>query len=268
MAALVVPGVRVEARFDVLPPLPAPSGIVGVAGIVDRIPASGGLIGVTKVSEVRELLGPGTEVSMPEVVHALANGASEVVISPVQGGSPASLTLRNANSAPCMILRARSNGAWGNALAVEVRGVANASGDIVRATIRILRGRTVLETFTDLQVDPTQPDYLFDTINTQSRYVVALDPDFSDDAPADNTYAFGADDAFLNVPVEGALTNTLFQLLPAGGVSPEGLSVMVASDAGKVNVNVFQGGLQEQFIDLVMNPDDDNFLPYVLLARC
>src|SRR5262245_8616659 len=232
MAALVVPGVRVEARFDVLPPLPAPSGIVGVAGIVDRIPASGGLIGVTKVSEVRELLGPGTEVSMPEVVHALANGASEVVISPVRGGSPASLTLRNANSVPCMILRARSNGAWGNALAVEVRGVANASGDIVRATIRILRGRTVLETFTDLQVDPTQPDYLFDTINTQSRYVVALDPDFSDDAPADNTYAFGADDAFLNVPVEGAPANTLFQLLPAGSVSPVGLSVVVASDAG------------------------------------
>ena len=267
MAALVVPGVRVEARFDVLPPLPAPSGIVGVAGIVDRIPASGGLIGVTKVSEIRELLGPGTEVSMPEVVHALANGASEVVISPVQGGSPASLTLRNANSVPCMILRARAHGAWGNALAVEVRGVANASGDIVRATIRILRGRTVLETFTDLQVDPTQPDYLFDTINTQSRYVVALDPDFSDDAPADNTYAFGADDAFLNVPVEGAPANTLFQLLPAGGVSPEGLSVVVASDAGKVNVNVFQGGLQEQFIDLVMNPDNDNFLPYALLTR-
>ncbi len=267
MASLVVPGVRVEARFDVLPPLPAPSGIVGVAGIVDRIPASSGLIGVTKVSEVRELLGPGTDVSMPEVVHALANGASEVVISPVAGGSPASLTLRNGDSAPCIILRARANGAWGNQLAVEVRGVANAAGDIVRATIRVLRGRTVLETFTDLQVDPTQPDYIFDTINTQSRYLVALDPDFSDDEPADNTYAFDSDDTFLDIPVEGAPARTLFQLLPASGASTTGLSVVVAAASGKINVNVFQGGLQEQFADLVMNPDDDKFLPYVLLTQ-
>ena len=141
MASLVVPGVRVVARLAVLPPLPAPSGIVGVAGIVDRVPASGGLIGVTKVSEVRELLGPGTEVSMPEVVHALANGASEVVISPVSGGSPASLTLRNGDSAACLILRARSNGAWGNKLAVEGRGGSNAAGENVRETIRGLRGR-------------------------------------------------------------------------------------------------------------------------------
>ena len=267
MPALVVPGVRVEARFDVLPPLPAPSGIVGVAGIVDRVPAAGGLIGVTKVSEVRELLGPGTEVSMPEVVHALANGASEVVISPVAGGTPARLTLRNADSAPCVILRTRSNGTWGNTLSAEVRGVANANGDIVRATIRILRNRQVVETFTDLQVDPSQPDYIFDVINNQSRYVVALDPDFGDDAPADNTYAFDADDTFLDVPVEGAPANTLFQLLPAGGASTTGLSVLVASDAGKINVNVFQGGLQEQYTDLVLNPDDDNFLPYILLTR-
>ena len=38
-SALVVPGVSVEARFDVLPPLPSPAGIVGVIGIVDRPPA-------------------------------------------------------------------------------------------------------------------------------------------------------------------------------------------------------------------------------------
>ena len=38
MATLVVPGVRVETRFDVLPPLPAPSGVVGIAAIIDRPP--------------------------------------------------------------------------------------------------------------------------------------------------------------------------------------------------------------------------------------
>lgn len=266
MVTLVVPGVRVEARFDVLPPLPAPSGIVGVAGIVDRLPTSGDLIGVTKTSEIRELLGPGTEASMPEVLHALANGASEIVISPVLGGSPASVNLKNADSADCVILRSRSNGSWANQLAVEIRGVANASGDLVRITLRILRGRELVESFSDLQVDPTQPDYLFDTINQSSRVLVALDPNFNDDVPADDTYVFDADDQFVEVPADGT-TTTLFQLLPASGASPAGLSVQIDSDAGKIDVRVFQGGLQEEFVGLVMNPDDDNFLPYVLLTK-
>jgi hypothetical protein len=47
MTALVVPGVRVEARVDVLPPLPAPSGIVGAVGIVDRPPADGRPVGLS-----------------------------------------------------------------------------------------------------------------------------------------------------------------------------------------------------------------------------
>ena len=37
---LIVPGVSVEARFDVPPPLPARSGILGAVGVVDRIPAA------------------------------------------------------------------------------------------------------------------------------------------------------------------------------------------------------------------------------------
>src|SRR5918992_623817 len=98
MPALVVPGVRVEARFDVVPPLPAPSGIVGVVGIVDRLPQNAGLVSVSKTAEIRDLLGPGTLASMPEVVHALANGASEAVIAPVAGGAPASASLVNPNA--------------------------------------------------------------------------------------------------------------------------------------------------------------------------
>ncbi len=80
MPTLVVPGVSVEARFDVLPPLPAPSGIIGAVGIVDR-PAAG-LVGVTKTAEVRTLLGPGTETTMPEVIHALANGKFRSQLQP------------------------------------------------------------------------------------------------------------------------------------------------------------------------------------------
>src|SRR5262249_6020960 len=123
MSTLVVPGVSVQAQFDPLPPLPAPSGILGAVGIVDRPPANGGLVSVSKVSELRDLLGPGTQSSMAEVVHALSNGVSEAVISPVAGGGPASLKLLNADSNPCVTLRCRSNGAWGNALRAEVRAL-------------------------------------------------------------------------------------------------------------------------------------------------
>lgn len=86
MATLVVPGVRVETRFDVLPPLPALSGVVGIAAIVDRPPSPARLVGVTKASEVAAVFGPGTAASAPEIIHALGNGASEVVVAPVLGG--------------------------------------------------------------------------------------------------------------------------------------------------------------------------------------
>src|SRR5688572_15287203 len=158
MPALVVPGVRVEARFDVLPPLPAASGILGVVGIVDRPARGGGLTGVTKTSEIRQLLGPGTVTSMPEVTHALANGASEVVISAVTGGRSAVARLLNAQSEEVVRLRTRSNGASGNALRAEVRTVTNAANEVVRVTLRLLRNGRVVETFSDLQVAPGQPD--------------------------------------------------------------------------------------------------------------
>ena len=154
MPALVVPGVRVEARFDVLPPLPAPSGIVGIAGIVDRRRAAGGLVGVTKTAELRQLLGPGTALSLVEAGHALGNGAAEIVVSPVAGGSRASATLLNGAAEAVVLLRARANGAAGNDLRAEIRVVTNAANEVVRATLRLLRSGRVLESFSDLQIAP------------------------------------------------------------------------------------------------------------------
>jgi hypothetical protein len=266
MPALVVPGVRVEARFDVLPPLPAPSGILGAVGIVDRVPAGGGLIGVTKVSELREVVGPGTEASLPEVVHALANGASEVVIAPVAGGGPASLSLLNANSQPCVILRCRSNGGWGNRLRADVRGIANAANQVVRVTLQLLLNGREVERFEDLQVAAGAPDDLFDTLNRRSRYVVAVDPNFATAMPAENTYPLNADGSPVNVPVASG-TDPVFQLLPAEGVDPAGLSVRIRNTGSEVLLEVFKGGLQEQFAGLVMNPDSAQYLPYVLLSQ-
>jgi hypothetical protein len=264
MPALVVPGVRVEARFDVLPPLPTPSGILGVVGIVDRPAAGGGLVGLTKVAEIRELLGPGTMASMPEVVHALGNGASEAVVSAVAGGRPAVARLLNAGAEEVVRLRARSNGAAGNTLRAEVRTVTNAANEIVRMSLRLMRGGRVLESFGDLQVAPGQPDDLFDAINSQSTYVVAVDPGFATVTPRLGTYTFG-DEAQVLVPEPLPGTRNLLAMTPAGDTDPDGLSVRIDSgEGGTLEVRVFQRGLQEEFAGLVMDPDHDRHLPAVL----
>lgn len=264
---LVVPGVSVEARFDVLPPPPAQSGILGAVGIVDRLPADAASNAATKGAEVLQLFGPGTFATMPQVFHALANGVSEVVISPVEGGTTASRDLLNANSVPVVRIRARAPGAWANALRIDVRTVDGAAGP-VRATVRVLRGPEELEIFPDLIVDPAQPMDLFGTINTRSRYVVALDPGFANIVPEDGTFAFADPPLPLPVREAGAGGRSLFQLLPAGEVDAVGLATRIdAADTGQILVEVLQAGVQERFPGLVLDPDSDQFLPYVLLTQ-
>jgi hypothetical protein len=266
MPALVVPGVRVEARFDILPPLPAPSGILGAAGIVDRPPKQPGLVSVTKVAEIKDVLGPGTEVSMPEIVHALANGVSEVVVSAVSGGAHAFVDLLNANSQPAVRLRCRSRGASGNGLSADVRAVLGGDDGttVVRVSLRLLRGNIVLELFPDLRIAAGAVDDLFQTINATSRYVVALDPGFDGAVPAAGTYSPDASNV-MTIPRDGT-TTPLMELLVADGASPDGLSVQVALSADKstISLQLFQAGLQESFTGLVTDPDDDHFLPFVL----
>lgn len=266
MTTLVVPGVRVEARFDVLPPLPAAAGILGVVGIVDRPPREAGLVGVTKVAEIRQLLGPGTEATMPQLVHALANGASEAVISPVNGGTAASVGLRNRNSVEVVRLRCRSPGAWGNALSAEVREVQDAQGNAVRVSLRLLMGGQVRETYDDLQISAGAPDDLFEAINTRSRLVVAQDPALANAVPIDGTFAFQETGVPILIDRTGEQQPVL-RLLPAPEVNPSGLSTRIDSEGNTVLVEVFQGGLQERFPDLVLDPDSERYLPYALLTQ-
>ncbi|WP_437569804.1 phage tail sheath C-terminal domain-containing protein [Sorangium sp. So ce542] len=267
MPSLVVPGVRVEARFDVLPPLPATSGIVGAVGIVDRPPEAPQLIAVTKIGELREILGPGTEATMPEAVHALANGAAELVVSAVTGGTAASASLLNASAQPAVKLRCRSRGAWGTDLKAEVKAITDGQNRVIRSTIRLLLGGKVVETFSDLRVAPGRPDDLFDTINQGSRYVVALDPGFDGIAPQPGTFTFNEAGDAIAVREQGG-TRELFSLFPADGVSPVGLSVQLeVAASGRVTVKISQNGPQEQLTGLTTDPDDADYLPYALMQR-
>lgn len=268
MATLVVPGVQVETRFDVLPPLPASSGVVGIAGIVDRPPAPAALVGLSRAAEIPGSLGPGTVASAPEIVHALANGASEVLVAPVGGGGAASLVLRNGVSTDAVLLRARSVGTWAHQVAVDVRTVTNAAGDTVRVSLRVFRAGQVVEEFTDLVVEPGSHQDLFDTINTRSLYLVALDPSLADALPAAGTYVIPADGTGVVVPRSGA-AQTLLTLFAEPEVDPAGLTVEILSpSADNVRVRVFRDGAQaEEFTRLTMNPDSANYLPAVVLRE-
>ncbi len=241
--------------------------MVGITAIVDRPPSPARLIGITKTAEIAGAVGPGTVASAPEVVHTLANGASEVLIAPVIGSGSASVSLNNGNGQPALTLRARSNGIWANSLAADIRATLDGGGNVVRVTLRLLLNGQVMEEFPDLSFTLGDPNDLFETVNSRSSYVVAVDPGFAAARPAPGNYALPADGSGIDVPQEGN-ANTLFTLFPDVGADPNGVVVEIANAAGnRSTVTIRRNGLvEESFLRLTMDPDDGNHLPSTLLA--
>jgi len=172
---LIVPGVSVSTTFDVAPPLPARSGVLGAVGVVDD--PSPGVLGVTTRQELLELFGPATQFSFPESVSALVNGISEVVVSPVLGGAKAGVTLQDDDGDDVVRLIARAPGPWGNRLAARVRRRFAPDGRTVRTvTLELLRDGDVLEAHDGLILSPGHDQDFFVKVNRDSRLVVAVDP--------------------------------------------------------------------------------------------
>lgn len=183
---LIVPGVSVEARFDVPPPLPARSGILGAVGVVDRIPEDG-MTGVTATQELFEIFGPATRFSFPEVLSALVNGVSEVIVSPVDPGTgqESSVTLQDDEGDDVAILRARAVGPWGNDLSVRiVRSLAADRRTVRRMTLEVLHKGKAIERHDNMILRPGDDNDLFTVINRDSGVIVAVDPAFQEDLPA------------------------------------------------------------------------------------
>lgn len=184
---LVVPGVSVEARFDVPPPLPARSGILGAVGVVDRIPDDRAVQAVGNTTELFALYGPATRFSFPEAVSALVNGVSQVVVSPVDpaGGTAASLVLTDEEGDQVALLRARAAGPWGNDLSIRViRTLARDRRTVRRVSIEVLHKGRSIERHDDLVLRPGDDSDLFTVINRDSGTLVAVDPVFAADLPA------------------------------------------------------------------------------------
>ncbi len=183
---LVVPGVSVETRFDVPPPLPARSGILGAVGVVDRIPADG-IASVTSTQELFDVFGPATRFSFPEAVSALVNGVSEVVVSPVPPGTgqAAQIVLKDDEDDDVALLRARAVGPWGNDLSVRVtRNLAPDRRTVRRVSLEVLYKGGLVDRFDNLLFRPGDANDFFMAINRDSTVIVALDPVFRTDLPA------------------------------------------------------------------------------------
>lgn len=179
---LIVPGVSVTTEFDVAPPLPARSGVLGAVGVVDD--ASPGVGGVTARQELLELYGEATAFSFPEAVSALVNGVSEVVVSPVGGGTKASATLADDDGDEVVLLQARAPGPWADRVGVRVTRRHAPDGRTVRSvTVEVVLDDVVVETHDGLIVSAGHDQDLLTVLNRDSRVLVAIDPVFGLELP-------------------------------------------------------------------------------------
>ena len=77
----IIPGVQVTVVKEVVPPQLAPSGVLGIIGITEKVPET--TKRASSWSTFIDIFGPGSAFSMPEARHALQNGAFQLVVCPV-----------------------------------------------------------------------------------------------------------------------------------------------------------------------------------------
>jgi hypothetical protein len=149
MATRIIPGVSVQVLREIVPPLPAPSGVLGVIGVTQDTPER--LTPVSSFPSFLEVFGPASSFSMPEIRQAFENGIAEVIVAPVAGGSAGALDLVDNGGATVATLTARANGPWSAGVSVTVTpkgspanavDVTLALGD-VQETFRNLTGATL-----------------------------------------------------------------------------------------------------------------------------
>ncbi len=157
---LVIPGVEVKVVKEVVAPQLSPTGILGLTGLTEKIPAV--LTPVGSWTAFIAAFGAASAYSLPEAYQAIANGVAELVVSPVAAGdaqaaAAAADVSAETGMAPAVHVTARARGLWGNALsvAVSVRTLLDATKV---ADIQVTgAGGAVLEVMKNLPVGPGAP---------------------------------------------------------------------------------------------------------------
>lgn len=121
----IIPGVQVAVVKEVVPPQLAPSGVLGLIGITEKVPEE--TERASSWSRFIEVFGAGSAFSMPEARQALQNGVFEIVVCPVGNGKGKKATVKvpvdsdGAGKPPtAFVLEARAAGPWANGLNVKI----------------------------------------------------------------------------------------------------------------------------------------------------
>ena len=166
--ARIIPGVEVTVVKEVVPKQLAPSGVLGVVGIIESDTTE--VIRASSFSTFLQKCGPSSLYSMPDAVDALNNGVFELVIVPIQNqGTAASGTNGK------LSFTARSKGPWPNSrfsIESEVRMKADEPEAL---TLKVIDGTTgdAVETFRNLVLDPSSANYVEKVVNEKSGITTA-----------------------------------------------------------------------------------------------
>lgn len=214
MATRIIPGVDVRVLREIVPPLPAPSGVLGVVGVTQETPDR--LTPVSSYPRFLEVFGPASAFAMPEIRQAFQNGIAEVVVSPVDGGAAGTADLQDGSSNTVATLTARASGPWSQNVSVSV----TPKGSAVDVTVAY---NGVQEAFRNL----ASRDDLVTQINDGSALVSAA-AGGTDALPDAGTVALSAG----SHPATSDYTDALTQLELDAGIDMVMASIQDFGDSG------------------------------------
>ncbi len=163
----IIPGVEVTVVKEVVPKQLAPSGVLGVVGIIENA-VDVDVIRASSFNTFQQKCGPASIYSMPEAVDALNNGVFELVIVPVKDAGTKATSV-----AGKLTFYARANGVWPNkrfSINAEVRMDGNDPEAVTLSVIDAVTGDPA-EIFRNLTLDPNSPKYLVNVLNAKSTIV-------------------------------------------------------------------------------------------------
>lgn len=129
-----------------------------------------------------------------------ANGGRQLYVRRIVGSGAASssvvLTDRSNSALNTLLVSASNAGSWGNSLKVEVLAAGTASRFSLLIYGEPAAGASatsnILEQFTDLSMDSTDPRYVVSVVNSSSAYVTVADQNSASVAPDDMPEIDGA----------------------------------------------------------------------------
>lgn len=175
--SLIIPGVSISVIRELVPRPLGATGILGIVGPAETDLSAQPLVALGSLQEFRESFGPATVASLPEVKQAFANGLRQVVVAntPANAGSPAQATVKveSGGSQYDLLIQARANGAWGNALSVRVLA-RNVTGADPSVDVLVFLGddtKRAVEAHRNLAVTTSDPLYFISAVNAESGLI-------------------------------------------------------------------------------------------------